>query len=264
MRTAATHASRGRRPRLLPQVALALLPALGSAQTAPLNDTGQDLCYDGGALVACTADSTAPYPGQDGRFGRDAARAAGVLPAKTGGGAAGFDFTALNASGNPTTPGGHACVKDNVTGLTWEVKPTTPNTSLRYAGHTYTWYDSTRPSEQGSQGGNSCNATLPPGSLCNTQAYVAAVNAAGLCGKSDWRLPTSQELLSIVHNGVWNPSIDTTYFPDSSVWTSVHWWTSETYAPVPANAWLVDFVYGGTVDGNKTFAYWVRLVRSGP
>lgn len=53
-------------------------------------------------------------------------RPAGALPAKTGGGAAGFDFTALAADGSPnhgdSTPGGHACVKDNVTGLIWSAE----------------------------------------------------------------------------------------------------------------------------------------------
>ena len=260
-----------KKPALAATTLALLLPAGASAQTAPLNDTGQTLCYDGtSTLVACTAANTgnaAPYPGQDGRFGRDAAQAAGALPAKTGGGAAGFDFTALNASGNPNSgtgaPGGHDCVKDNVTGLTWEVKQTTPNTSLRYAGHTYTWYDSTRPpGQQGSTGGNTCNATLPS-NLCNTQAYVAAVNTAGLCGKNDWRLPTSQELLSIVHNGVWNPSLDTAYFPDVNSTLGSWWWrTSETYAPDPAYAWHVHF-NGSSNASNKADNGSVRLVRSG-
>ncbi len=244
-----------------------LLPALAAAQTAPLSDTGQTQCYNGTTLVPCTAantGNTAPYPGQDGRFGRDAAQAAGALPAKTGGGAAGFDFTALDVGGNATTPGGHACVKDNVTGLTWEVKQNVANTSLRYAGHRYTWYDSTRPSDQGSTGGNTCNATLP-GSLCNTQAYVAAVNAAGLCGQTTgWRLPTRRELLSIVHNGASSPAIDTAYFPDvGSTWDNWYWWTSDTHAPVPTGAWLVSFFGGDTGADSKTNGYSVRLVRSG-
>ena len=87
-------------------VALALLlPALAAAQTAPLNDTGQTLCYDGSALVACTAGNTgnaATHPGQDGRFGRDAAQAAGALPPKTGGGAAGFDSVSYTHLTLPT------------------------------------------------------------------------------------------------------------------------------------------------------------------
>ncbi len=49
---------------------------------AGLNDTGQSLCYDGTNMVACTATNTgdaAPYPRQDGRYGRDAAATAGAL-----------------------------------------------------------------------------------------------------------------------------------------------------------------------------------------
>lgn len=264
-RPASAGAQKHRKPAIL--AALALLPALAWAQTAPLNDTGQTLCYSAanasGACDEATTGHTGARPGQDGRFGRDAAQATGVLPAKTGGGEAGFDFTALNASGDATTPGTHACVKDNVTGLTWEVKQTGNGTQPRYAGHLYTWYDSSA-DNPGSQGNNSCNGTLP-GNQCNTQAYVAAVNAAGLCGKSDWRMPTRRELLSLVHNGLTDaPAIDRQYFPDvGSTWGNWYWWTSDTYAPSPAFAWFVYFDYGVVGYDVKTYTNAVRLVRSG-
>ena len=61
------------------------------------------------------------HPSQDARYGRDA-----QAMARIGGGEAGFDFTALNASGQTTPPTSgatpHPCVRDNVTGLVWEVK----------------------------------------------------------------------------------------------------------------------------------------------
>ncbi|CAK0762745.1 exported hypothetical protein [Gammaproteobacteria bacterium] len=127
---------------------------------AALNDTGQDTCFDGARLVACTEANTgdnAANPRQDGRYGRDAQARAGQL-AKTGGGMAGFDFTALDASGHPTIPKSgatpHPCVKDNVTGLTWEVK--TADGGLHDQDKTYTWD--------------------------NAPSYVAAVNAAGVQG----------------------------------------------------------------------------------
>ena len=215
-----------------------LLPVLAAAQTG-LNDTGQ------------TAGHT---PSDDARYGRDAKAMAGTL-AKTGGGAAGFDFTALDGSGNATTPGSHACVKDNTTGLTWEVKQTGADSSqLRHADHRYAWHDS--------PGGNTCNGTL---GQCNTQAYVAAVNALTandrLCGKTGWRMPTRRELLSIVHNGVFGPAIDPTYFPD--VGSNGYWWTSETYAPNPAGAWIVNFDGGDAGAYGKFNSISVRLVRSG-
>ena len=250
---------------LLSTLALALLPAWAAAQTAPLNDTGQMQCVNnaGTWAAACDAGSTgnaATHPGQDGRFGRDAAQAAGALPPKTGGGAAGFDFTALDAGGNDTATGSHACVKDNVTGLTWEVKQAGANTDLRYTGHAYAWYDSSHPSNPGSQGANTCNGTLP-GSLCNTQAYAAAVNAAGLCGQTTgWRLPTRRELLSIVHNGAYSPAIDQTYFPGTA---SSWYWSSDTYAPDPAVAWGVFFYDGFAGADGKAGTNSTRLVRSG-
>ena len=37
---------------------------------------------------------------------------------------------------------------------------------------------------------------------CNTSAYVQAVNAQGLCGFYDWRLPTHHELFSLMHLGI--------------------------------------------------------------
>lgn len=55
-----------------------LLAIAAPAHAVGLNDTGQDSCYDGSAMVACdTANSSdaASYPRQDGRFGRDAAAA---------------------------------------------------------------------------------------------------------------------------------------------------------------------------------------------
>ena len=82
------------------------LLAFGGFIHATLNDTGQDTCFDGTSLVACTEANTgdnAPNPRQDGRYGRDAQARAGQLP-KIGGGVAGFDFTALDAKGNPTHP----------------------------------------------------------------------------------------------------------------------------------------------------------------
>jgi len=228
-----------------------LLPGLAAAQTGALNDTGQTACYDApGNVVACSTTTT---PGQDPRYGRDAAATAGALP-KTGGGAAGFDFTALDASGNAlNAPGSHACVKDNTTGLWWEVKTT--DSGLRDWSNSYTWYDSSQTSNPGYQGSETCSNTL--GGKCNTQAYVNAVNAAGLCGHNDWRLPTRLELLSIVHNGTSDPAIDTGYFPHTrSAW----YWTS---MPRLSTAWVVHFIDGSPNVNDKNYINYVRLVRSG-
>ena len=160
--------------------ALALCGSLAHAAgpTGRLNDTGQTQCDDGSNnMVACTASNTSDastMPRQDARFGRDAAAAAGQLT-KVGGGAAGFDFTALDANGNATTPGSHACVKDNQTKLIWSTE-TISNV---------TWVD----------------------------AQTTATTYSHCGYTTGWRLPTRRELLSIVHHGASSLAIDSTYFP---------------------------------------------------
>lgn len=252
---------------------VALSPAT-HAQTGRLNDTGQTSCYDAANAVAtCNAATTGnagTRPHQDGRYGRDAAQAAGQLPAKTGAGAAGFDFSKIANNGTAlaagatlgTNPTDWACTRDNTTGLVWEVKTTS---GLRSNAHAYTWYSaSNNGGNAGNVGTNTCGSTLsaaPYNNQCNTANYVAAVNAAGLCGATDWRMPTRRELLGIVHNGLsTGPMVDTTYFPNTQ---SSWYWTSDTYTPDPADAWVVGFDYGGTVADYKYYFNFVRLVRSG-
>jgi hypothetical protein len=235
------------------------------------------MCYDGSLLMApCASANTgdaAPFPRQDGRFGRDAMAAAGKLP-KIGGGAAGFDYTKIANDGSDldagavlgTNPTDWACTRDNITGLTWEVKTST-DTDLRYFGHSYAWYSTNAATNGGDAGGtgtDTCNGTLPS-SLCNTEAFVTAVNATALCGHADWRMPTPRELLGLVHAGAQNPSIDASYFPNSLMSTV---WSGSSYASDPSLAWFVNFfVNGGSSPYFKSNVIsvtgFVRLVRGG-
>lgn len=245
---------------------------LTTASEGALNDTGQSACYDAAdTLVACNATvagDAGVNPRQDARYGRDAAAVNGKL-AKVGAGAAGFDFTKIANDGNSLAASAMlgdsaadwACTKDNVTGLVWEVKT---DTGLRGRAHTYTWYSTAANNggNVGALGTNTCADTLSGyGNQCNTQNFVLAVNARSLCGAQDWRLPTHRELLGIVNSGATNPAIDNTHFPN----TMPDWhWTSSTYAPYPAAAWLVLFYYGGAYADVKAYDYvFVRLVRGG-
>ena len=244
----------------------ALLLAVGAtahaATIVPLNDTGQSLCYNS----AGTAASCATVP-DDGRYGRDAANTAGRIT-KTGAGTKGFDFTKIANNGSALAAGAAlgaaatdwACTRDNVTGLTWEVKTTS---GLRSNANTYTWYSTDTASNGGTQG--TANGGTCTGSNCDTQSYVAAVNAAGLCGATTgWRMPNIRELRSLVDfsvpaNGV-APTIDAAYFPNTQINV---FWTANNYSSSPAYAWSVTFYTGDTGADLKPNGSYVRLVRGG-
>jgi hypothetical protein len=136
----------------------------------------------------------------------------------------------------------------------WEVKTT--DGGLHDKNHTYTWYepDNTKNGgNAGTQNGGSCQ-----GSQCDTNAYVKGVNSVGYCGYKDWRMPTRQELTSIVDFGRINPTIDINHFPNTQ---SDRFWTYSN-AGNGSQAWDVGFKYdGGSNDVNKNIGKFVRLVR---
>jgi Protein of unknown function (DUF1566)/TNFR/NGFR cysteine-rich region len=130
---------------------------------------------------------------------------------------------------NPTD---WACTYDTVTGLTWEVK-TPANMNAKF-----TWYQST--------------TDLPQ-----------QVNAAGKCGFSDWRLPSYDEVRSIVRtvSAECVDHVDTTYFPNTpraSLWTA-----SELPATsMPNAAVYMHLCYGDSIEVNsKFYGANARLVR---
>lgn len=227
-----------------------------------LNDTGI-VKWGGNGSNSLTA-APAGYPGQDADIGRDAQASAGTL-VKVGAGSAGFDFTKLDSNGNvlAASATSWSCVRDNHTGLIWELK--TDDGGLRDQGNTYSWYNAdfaTNGDYAGNQGGGICSG----GISCDTFAYVTAVNSIGLCGAGDWRLPTRDELLSIVDNSKAYPSpnIDSNYFPNTTVSSS--FWTSSPYVgnySWSSGAWVVEFIKGAVNYDGKGYDHPVRLVRGG-
>ncbi|MEZ5453914.1 MAG: DUF1566 domain-containing protein [Thiothrix sp.] len=180
-----------------------MIPEEQTEQAGPvgkLNDTGITLCADDAVQgsynhdVHCSLltdmEGDPVPPGQDALSGRD------TIFNDDSDGHAGFSFTKLGVNGlalsiqdqtwdnNGSEPLGSrwSCVKDNVTGLVWEITQSADNTYLS--------------SQLGER--------------------VQKANHAGWCGATDWRLPTMQELRSIMDFSYRDPAIDTSYFPDTN------------------------------------------------
>lgn len=233
--------------------------------TPLINDTGflQQATND-----ALTQAQQNAFPGQDGQRGADIIEQNGLIE-KAGRGKAGFDFTRLNANGDEqdADAASWSCVRDNVTGLVWEVK--TNDGTLQDSDFTYAWYsEDVNGGFEGDLTGANATCSL---TNCNTSAYVTAVNTQGLCGFFDWRLPTHDELFSLMLLGIADDvAIDEDYFPNTGSVSSdpIWYWTSVPSADGvnsdnAQNAWALDFDSGVDNFLNKSSAARVRLVRAG-
>lgn len=232
-----------------------------------MNDTGVTVQASNNAYANTQQND---FPGQDGQRGSDTVNAAGLFE-KAGRGKAGFDFTKLNSNGDEEddTSQAWSCVRDNITGLVWEKK--TDDGGLLDGENTYSWYFT---DENGGFAGtlNGADAVCTL-TNCNTEAYVSAVNSAGLCGFYDWRVPTHEELMSLLHFGLASGvMLDEEYFPhagsvnnlDKRLW----YWTRIPSADgvsgdAAQNAWAMDFASGLDNFLNKSSAARIRLVRAG-
>lgn len=190
-----------------------------------LNDTGVDFC------VTYTGAVTSCIDGQDGMYGRDALALTGNLD-KVGGGKAGFDFSRIDAYGIETNHAIWSCVRDNITGLFWEVKT---NSGLRDKSSRYTWYDPNYKKNGGDAGVS--DGGICTGSQCDTYHYVQAINQQRLCGYDDWRMPTVHELQSVVNKNSREFQFDRDYFPNMPEGSGREIWTASPLANSKDNAW---------------------------
>ena len=206
----------------------------------PIPDSGQTKCSDNEKVIPC------PNPGED-FYGQDANYS--INPRS---------YTKLDAQGNGLSDSAAewAMVRDNVTGLIWEVKQAKDGvedySNPHDADNTYTWYDSNPETNGGNAGA--------PGDGTDTEDFINALNSEKFGGYSDWQLPTIKELASIVNLGQYNPAIDTKYFSNTN---TSGYWASSYPANASGSAWFVGFYYGNAYDATNSGDWYVRAVRGG-
>jgi hypothetical protein len=102
--------------------------------------------------------------------------------------------------------------------------------------------------------------TCPDSGNCDTRKYAASVNAAGLCGANDWRMPNREELRSIVDFSDFEPALDVNYFPFAET-EDEPYWSSASYAGDASFGWIVSFDNGEDDTRAKSTGIRVRLMR---
>jgi len=179
-------------------------------------DTGQTTCYDWwGNQIACRTPGEKLY-GQDGDYT--------INPPS---------YTKLDSTGNdlPDSATSWTMVRDDITGLIWEVK--TNDETLNDKDDKYTWQDA-------------------------TELFIEELNTSEFGGFSDWRLPTIKELACILDYKGFSPTIRTEYFPQT---TLDLYWSSTEVACSTNRIWYINFKHGNAYINYDTNACHVRAVR---
>ena len=151
---------------------------------------------------------------------------------------------------------GDGTVCDHQTGLMWEQKNGADDGDAE---------DLTNPHDVDNNYIWTSTGTAPDGKaftdfLARLNGDIASSNPSEqLGGYSDWRLPTSAELQTILDCSSGIPCIDPIFGPTAAFF----YWSSTSNASFPAFAWLANFDNGDVGQSNKFDDRRVRAVRGG-
>jgi len=150
-----------------------------------------------------------------------------------------------------------SCVLDTRTGLIWENK--TDDEGIHDGNWTYSWFLN----NQGTANNGDCYFE---NSRCDTEDLIRRMNSEATCGKTAWRLPSTQELLTLVDNQamVGEAKIANDFFPHTRAgvyWTSNHGQELEQSMHLNGfGANVVNFASGATLTKPYSTAPFLRLV----
>lgn len=148
---------------------------------------------------------------------------------------------------------GDGTVSDLDTGLMWE--QTDDLGGIHDWDNLYQW----------STAGFPCSGTVHTHFLLVLNNGISSDGTATsgcFAGHCDWRLPTSEELQSILRAPFpcgTNPCVDPIFGPTHGF----YYWTTTTWAVDPSAAWVVDFSDGTLEVSSKVNSRYVRAVRGG-
>ncbi|MCG8673470.1 MAG: DUF1566 domain-containing protein [Pseudomonadales bacterium] len=152
-----------------------------------------------------------------------------------------------------------SCVLDTQTNLVWENK--TDDESIHDALWTFSWYQD----DKGVK--NSGDCYFEP-DRCDTSDLIMRMNQEKTCGISNWRLPTSKELSSLIFNipRTGEAKIANDFFSHTK---RGDYWSSDAdiplqgvYAHLKTGAIAIDFIEGKPRAIPYRNAAFVRLVSS--
>ncbi len=156
-------------------------------------------------------------------------------------------YSILNVKGKlaDKKPSTARCVLDNKTELLWELK--TDDESVHDKDNTYRW---------GGRGAEQIGTIF----FDDWNALLDATNTEKLCGFNDWRVPTIDELKTLVVDGA-NPSIDSNTFSET---LPKPYWSTSAYKNYPEHGQTVHFETGASYyyNGFRGDRLPLRLVRS--
>ncbi len=162
-------------------------------------------------------------------------------------------YIRLDKVGKPAGETQARCVRDGATSLVWELK--TDDGGIHDKDNTYRW---------GGLGAEKASTAIEGGSnkdirFDDWNTLVAGANQEALCGFQDWRVPTIDELKSLVNSSN-KPTIDGKYFP---LTLPAPYWSASSFPKRPEHGQNVHFGNGTSYyfNGYRGNALSLRLVR---